>query len=66
MLTRERANTIRHWLQSARDHLERAETYDPFEPNMPAAERDRLYAGWRRAVDRARRGPPSGEPAADD
>jgi glycerol kinase len=25
-----------------------------FEPRMPAQERDALYAGWRRAVDRAR------------
>lgn len=37
-----------------------------FEPRMPAAERDRLYAGWRRALDRVRSGAPSGEPAGDD
>ncbi len=31
MPSRERANTIRHWIQSAGDRLKRAETYDPGE-----------------------------------
>ena len=43
-------------------HLRRRERL--FEPRMPADERDRLYAGWRRAVGRVRSGPPPGEPAA--
>lgn len=45
-------------------HLRRRERL--FEPRMPADERARLYAGWRRAVGRVRSGPSSGEPAADD
>ena len=31
MPSRERANTVRHWIQSAGDRLKRAETYDPGE-----------------------------------
>ena len=29
MRSPERANTVRHWIQSAGDRLKRAETYDP-------------------------------------
>ena len=38
MPSRERANTIRHWIQSARDRLERAETYDPGEDTTLSCE----------------------------
>jgi HEPN domain-containing protein len=38
MTNRERAATIRHWIQSARQRLRRAETYDPGEDTTLSCE----------------------------